>query len=177
MVDHKFNNNKLELVNKKLTQSSTLLMEAQGSNSWSDHIWNTVCSTSCQSFKREHNTPACPDKGNCGDGSGNRIYWRNDSRNQKCLAWIWEHLEKMSKLPSSTCSAAVKGEVNYLWCPRRQSKKEWMDATWAQFSVWNSLCHSHCWNKPWLWHWEFSEVSSHGRDPCMSKEGKVENIF
>lgn len=75
MVDHKFNNNKQsELVNKKLTQSSTLLMEAQGGNSWLDHIWNTMYNSGCQILKREHNTLVYSDKGNCGDGSGNHIY-------------------------------------------------------------------------------------------------------
>ena len=75
VVDHKFNNNKQsELINKKLTQSSTLLMEAQGGNSWLDHIWNSMCNSGCQIFKKEHNTLVCSDQGNCGDGSGNHIY-------------------------------------------------------------------------------------------------------
>lgn len=61
----------------------------------------------CQIFKREHNTLVYSDKGNCGDGSGNHIYRRNDSRNQKCLAWIREHLEKMLRRPSNNCSVAI----------------------------------------------------------------------
>lgn len=115
VVDHDFNNNKQSgLVNKKLTPSSALLMEAWGANSWFDHIWHTMCNSGCQTFKREHNTLACSDTGNCGDGSGNHIDWRNDSRNQKRLACRWEHLEKMLKLPSNNWGVATLKEQSIL---------------------------------------------------------------
>lgn len=129
VVDHKVSNNKQsELVNKQLTQSSTLLMEAWGDNSRLDHMWDTKCNSGCQIFKRAHYTLVCSHKGNCGDRSVNHIYWANDSRNQKCLAWVRKHLGEMLKLPSNDCSVAVEEEVNNLWCSGGHDKDEWVEA-------------------------------------------------